>query len=279
VSAKNSRLHQHKNIAKTLAAAIQKRLEPLGLRPEPKEDAVLEIHVRMFQDRCTISLNTSGEHLHKRGYRLLVGEAPLRETLAAGILLKADWSQHDFFYDPMCGSGTLLIEAALLASNKAPGLQRHFAFEQAPFFQPSKWERFKREAEAAGQKTERRFLGIDVDPDMIRIAKENAARAGVGDLIDFRLADARTFEVPTGYQKAKSPFVLSNLPYGERLESRDSLPDLLIAVSQQLSGQLKGNFALVCKDAAWLKDSGFALQDRQTFENGGLKVLLLQGMI
>ena len=147
VSSKTSRLHQHKNIAKTLNDAIQAHLNPLGLKPVLKDDAALEIHVRFFQDRCTLSINTSGEHLHKRGYRQLTTEAPIRETLAASLLQTLDLSSFVFVVDPMCGSGTFPIEAALLSTNIAPGLQRTFAFEYLPGFQQSKWERFKREAQ------------------------------------------------------------------------------------------------------------------------------------
>jgi putative N6-adenine-specific DNA methylase len=129
VSAKESRLHQHKTIAKTIHDGISEYMQTLGLSPHLNVDAPTEIHVRLFQDRCTLSINTSGEHLHKRGYRQLVSEAPIRETLAASILQTVDVQSFEMILDPMCGSGTFLIEAVLMLKNIAPGLQRNFAFE------------------------------------------------------------------------------------------------------------------------------------------------------
>ena len=275
VSAKTSRLRHHKNIAKTLHDGILARLEPLGLKPEQSDDAALELHLRLFQDRCTISLNTSGEHLHKRGYRQLVSEAPLRETLAASVLLKAELLKYESILDPMCGSGTLLIEALEHATHKAPGRLRHFAFEQLPAFQKSKWERFKQEAEAQEQTTSKRFIGLDIEVKNITIARRNALKAG-HEGIDFKVGDATSFLLDI---EPEQSLIISNLPYGERLEDDESLKRLLGIFAKHLKKRYQGcHFAFICKDMDWLKDD-FLLSDTLAFSNGGLKVCLALGKV
>jgi putative N6-adenine-specific DNA methylase len=284
VSSKTSRLHQQKNIAKTLQDAITKRLEPLGITPKLNENAPLEIHVRLFQDRCTLSINTSGEHLHKRGYRQLVSEAPIRETLAASLLLGLNWHEDDLTVDPvlfvdpvlvvdlMCGSGTFPIEAALLGQNLAPGLNRSFAFEHLPGFQKSKWERFKREAKEQARDSKTTYLGFDIDPKNIAIAQENAAKAGVK--VDVSVADATVLNISKlSIPKQGKVLLVSNLPYGERLDD-----GVLEAFAKNLKKHFAGwSFAFVCKDTRWLK--GFKIQQTQAFENGGIKVVWVTGIV
>jgi putative N6-adenine-specific DNA methylase len=269
VSAKESRLHQHKTIGKTVHDGITEYLKPLELSPQLTDDAPLEIQARFFQDRCTLSLNTSGEHLHKRGYRQLVSEAPIRETLAASILQTIDVQSFNAIVDPMCGSGTFLIEAAMLLKNIAPGSQRSFAFEQLPFFQESRWERFKREAKAKQQKTSVKLLGSDIDAKNIGIAKTNAAKAGVADSITFEVAEARTLQISS---VAKS-LLICNVPYGERLEA-----SVLTPFAKNLSKHFKGwEFAFVTKEMRWLKN--LKVQNSQRFQNGGLTVHLVRGVV
>jgi putative N6-adenine-specific DNA methylase len=265
VSSKTSRLHQHKTIAKTIHEGITEYLKPLGLSPKLTDDAPLEIHARFFQDRCTLSINTTGEHLHKRGYRQLVSEAPIRETLAASILQIVDYQGYGTIVDPMCGSGTFLIEAALMLKNSAPGLQRSFAFEQLPFFQASKWERFRREAVARQQETSVNLFGFDIDTKNIEIAKANAVKAGVADAITFEVADARNLKVPATGQA----LMVCNVPYGERLGS-----DVLKPFAKNLQKNFEGwHFAFITKETTWLKP--FTSSSVKTFQNGGLKVSLV----
>jgi putative N6-adenine-specific DNA methylase len=269
VSARESRLHQHKTIAKTIHDGISDYMKPLGLSPQLSDNSPLEIHVRLFRDRCTLSVNTSGEHLHKRGYRQLVSEAPIRETLAASILQTIDIGKFETVLEPMCGSGTFLIEAALMLKNVAPGLQRSFAFEHVPFFQASKWERFKLESKKRQQETTVKLLGFDIDAKNIEIAKTNAAKAGVADAVRFEVADARTLSVVT---RGKS-LVISNVPYGERLES-----NVLQPFAKNLQKNFKGwQFAFVTKELDWLRP--FELQSDKRFQNGGLTVHLVRGSI
>ena len=276
VSARTSRLRQHKNIAKTVRDGVRARLDPLGLRPVLGEEG-LELHVRFHRDRCTLSLDTSGEHLHRRGYRLLTSEAPLRETLAASVLLASDWAAHDLILDPMCGSGTLLIEAALLATNTAPGLRRSFAFEQAPFFQPSKWARLQGEARKVIQPSRLRLLGNDLDAGVLELARTSAARAGVAASIGFTRQDALTFSPASS---ARNPLLASNLPYGQRLGTPEATRELLHAFARQLKKTYAGwSYAFVATDGAWLEQAGIERSETRAFRNGGLPVLLLRGRI
>jgi putative N6-adenine-specific DNA methylase len=267
VSAKESRLHQHKTITKTIHEAITESLKPLGLSPQLHDSAPLEIHARLFQDRCTLSVNTSGEHLHKRGYRQLVSEAPIRETLAASILQSVDLKKFATILDPMCGSGTFLIEAALLLKNVAPGLQRSFAFEQLPFFQTSKWQRFRLESAQRQQETAVKLLGFDIDAHNIEIAKANAAKAGVADAIHFEVADAIALKVPAHGKT----LLVCNVPYGERLET-----SVLQPFAKNLQKNFKGcSFVFVSKELDWLE--ALEVQSSKRFQNGGLGVYLVTG--
>lgn len=272
VSAKESRLRHKDNIASTLYSALLARLEPLGLRPELSEDAATEIHVRLYQDRCTLSLNTSGEHLHKRGYRTHVSTAPLRETLAASILLAQPLATYPLIVDPMCGAGTLLIEAALIATGRAAGLNRAFAFEAFPFFQASKWKRFKAEARAEEVETDITFLGSDVNVEAISNARANAARAGVAEIIQFEVRDALALELP----ESSHSLVVSNVPYGERLGSAATVRKLLSEFSSRLA-TLNTDFAFITHASDWLEHPNLRISDRLSFHNGGLAVQLTSG--
>ncbi len=272
VSAKTSRLRHAKNISKTLSDAISARLEPLGLAAEVSEDASLEFFVRFFQDRCTISVNTSGEHLHKRGYKVWVEDAPLRETLAASVLSKLKVTDFEGIVDPMCGSGTLLLEAALLATNRPAGEFRDFAFEQLPFFQESKWLRFKREALDKTQETKLNFVGFDKNAKTIHSAKQNAVTVKLESLISFAVNDARSFKL-----EPQNWLIVSNLPYGARLESESSLAALLSDFAKHLESFKGCTFAFITKDSAWLEH--FELREKHVFSNGGLKVMLVLGVV
>lgn len=275
VSAKSSKLRQHKTIAKTLHDAILARLEPMGLSVVQRDDAPLEIFVRVFQDRCTLSFNTSGEHLHKRGYRTFVSEAPLRESLAASVLLRARAKPFETIIDPMCGSGTLLIEEALLAKKQAPGLAREFSFESLPAFQESKWERFKREASEQTVELTKQLIGLDIQTKNITIAQQNAARVLVSE-IHFEKGNALSFEVAN--YNPESTLIVSNVPYGERLDGNTQ--DLLAGFAKHLSESFKGcSFAFISKDKDWLDSDAFHISKRLRFLNGGLEVFLIMGKI
>lgn len=198
--------------------------EKHGVRPSVSKEAPgLGIHVHLFRDRCTLLADTSGESLHKRGWRRFQGRAPLAETLAAAIVLLAEWDGRAPLLDPFCGSGTILVEAALIAGRIAPGLFRErFAFEGWPGHDAARWRALKDAArrEAAGGVPAKLVLrGWDADPEAVAGARENAAAAGLEGRIVVEPGDARSFAPKRGW----NALVATNPPYGERVggESRD----------------------------------------------------------
>ncbi len=273
VSSKSSRLHYPPKIAETVLSAVQAAVSPLGLHPTEADDAALNVHVRLFQDRCTLSLDTSGAHLHRRGYRTHVGDAPLRETLAAATLKTVNFEMFDLIIDPMCGSGTFLLEAARLLQNMPPGGARTFAFEAFPGFQKSLWERLKREAQGRVHGSSVTLLGFDKSAEVLSAAKHNAERAGVVDAVQFSAADALT--LPYHALRAGHPHALliANPPYGRRLDAQNARK-LYAELSAALSQSPGWTYALLAPDPAWVT---LDVLKRLELQNGGVKVTLLVG--
>lgn len=213
-----------------------------GQRPDvAKQQPDIRINVFLQRDTASVSLDLSGEGLHQRGYRDLAGLAPLKENLAAAIVLRSGWQNGTPLVDPMCGSGTLLIEAAMIASDRAPGLHRtHWGFNAWLKHDAELWREVTAEAQLRArqglQATTSRFFGSDNDRRVIDIAKANARRAGVAELISFGVKDAAQLQNPLpGGPKGT---VISNPPYGERLESEPAL----IALHNMLGRKMKSDF-------------------------------------
>ncbi|CAA9588398.1 MAG: 23S rRNA (guanine(2445)-N(2))-methyltransferase [uncultured Truepera sp.] len=272
VSSRGSRLHHQPKIAQTIFSAAVAALSPLGLHPRVSDDAVLNVHVRLFQDRCTLSLDTSGEHLHRRGYRTHVGDAPLRETLAAAILKTVGYKTFDLIVDPMCGSGTFLLEAARGLRGVPPGAQRSFAFEQFPSFQEAVWNRLKWGAEARIHAANTTLLGFDLDPHTLTAARRNAERAGVADAVRFDTADALTLPY-TSIRAGRNALLVCNPPYGRRLGDVNA-HRLYAELSAALRSSPGWTFAILAPEPAWLE---LPTSARLEFQNGGLRVALLLG--
>lgn len=276
ISAKVSRLRHHKQLASTLGEAITARLAPLGLLPVLTDDAAPEIYLRLFQDRATLSINTSGEHLHKRGYKTHGTAAPIRETLASSILLTLPLTQYDLIVDPFCGSGTLLTETWQVLSRTPPGAVRQFAFEMLPFFMASKWRRLREEALAAQVIPAVSLVGCDISQDAVSAAKTNAAAAAAP--IQVKQADIFTL-TPADLPKANRPLIVSNLPYGERLTSKTEAAVLYRRLTEHLAQHFAGwDFAFIASAANWLEEPCIVTEKR-AFQNGGLAVWLLQGYV
>ena len=188
------------------------------------EDGVsYPVRIFLYKDEVTVALDTTGASLHKRGYRYLGGKAPLAETLAAALILLTPWRADRILVDPLCGSGTFLIEAAMIAANIAPGMRRHFLSEKWDNLIPQcLWEECFAEAEDMVDLDVKTDLqGYDIDGDMIKAARENAKRAGVDGLIHFQQRAVDQLRHPKKYG-----FILTNPPYGERLEEKNALPKL-----------------------------------------------------
>lgn len=194
----------------------------------------VRIHVFIEQDTLSIYLDTSGEALFKRGYRQETGEAPLRENLAAGLLLLAGYDGHQPFLDPFCGSGTLAIEAAFIASGRAPGIDRTFGFEQLKNYDAALWSKLRQEAQIAQHPVISPIMGSDIDGSQIQLAQSNAQRAQVAEYIQWQRQDALDSR-PNGAQG----ILISNPPYGVRLSEIQQLH----ALYPQLGSWLKQYFA------------------------------------
>ncbi|HEV7607780.1 MAG TPA: bifunctional 23S rRNA (guanine(2069)-N(7))-methyltransferase RlmK/23S rRNA (guanine(2445)-N(2))-methyltransferase RlmL [Steroidobacteraceae bacterium] len=257
--------------------------ETTGSRPDIETDRpAVRVHAHANGPNVTISIDLSGEGLHRRGYRAQAGEAPLRENLAAGILVRAGWPEKCKtaveFLDPMCGSGTLVIEAAMIAANVAPGARRHyFGFLGWVGHERLTWERVKGDSLAREKKPALRLRGVDADHGVLAAARENAARAGLAELVTFengRLADAR----PAGESAdASRGFLATNPPYGVRLEDRDTARELMKQLGEVLRAKFSGWDAVVL---AGSPDAGLELGIRaervHTIWNGAIECRLLR---
>ena len=206
-----------------------------------KQQPDIRVNVFLQRDMASVALDLSGEGLHQRGYRDLTGQAPLKENLAAAIIQRSGWQSGTPMVDPMCGSGTLLIEAAMMASDRAPGLHRtHWGFTAWSAFNEALWRELTSEAQVRArnglQETTSRFFGSDIDRRVIEMARANARRAGVSELITFNANDVSKLVNPL--PEGPVGTVISNPPYGERLESEPAL----IALHNMLGRIMKSAF-------------------------------------
>ena len=183
----------------------------------PETGAKFQLQFAIMQNTVTLYLDTSGAGLHKRGYRAVGNEAPLRETLAAAMVILTRYRGREFFWDPFCGSGTICIEAALIAKNRAPGLKRRFAAEAFPWAPAEVWEQVREEAKTKEFKGDYKILGSDNDPKCISLAMANARKAGVADCITFKDGDATKMSLP-----AQEGLMVCNPPYGQRMMEQQS---------------------------------------------------------
>lgn len=184
--------------------------------------ALYRIEVALLKDVVTITIDSSGSGLHKRGYRADQGAAPLKETLAAAIVMLTNWKPDRSFWDPFCGSGTIPIEAALIAQNIAPGFNREFVSENWGWIPKSVWERVRTEAEdLANYDQSFDIIGSDIDHRMIKIAQENSFEAGFGDLIQFKQMQVKDITTKKDYG-----VIVGNPPYGERLGEKSEVEQM-----------------------------------------------------
>ena len=195
-----------------------------------KEDgASFPVRIFLLKDEVTVALDTTGDPLHKRGYRTWTSKAPISETLAAALIMLTPWRADRILVDPFCGSGTFLIEAAMMAANIAPGMNRSFTAEAWTHLIPKQmWYDVVEEAEEmVDTDISCDLQGYDIDPDMIRIARANAKQAGVDHLIHFQQRDVADLK-----HSKKYGFIITNPPYGERLEDKKDLPALYTTIGQ-----------------------------------------------
>ena len=219
-----SKLFSPSDIQSIMKKAMVERLKSVYHKEWFTEDGPsYPVRVAFMKDEAVIGLDTSGESLHKRGYRRLTSKAPITETLASALILFTPWKKERILVDPFCGSGTFPIEAAMIAANIAPGMNRSFLAEQWSNLVPKKsWYDAMDEAqEMVDDKIETDIQGYDIDPNVVKAARENARMAGVEHLIHFQQRPVSALNHPKKYG-----FVITNPPYGERIEEKTNLPQL-----------------------------------------------------
>jgi putative N6-adenine-specific DNA methylase len=304
VTCHKSRLYHSDAVAERVAAAAGDRLGKLpSLQKfdEENDDPAQSgeppqlVIVRLLHDRCTISIDSSGDLLHRRGYRLATAKAPLRETLAAAMLLASGWragresgQSSPPLLDPFCGSGTIAIEAALLALGIAPGLAagqaRRYAFMNWPDYDAGLWQEMLAAAEAHRQRqlaASAASLSIgaaDRDAGAVATAQANAARAGVAEYIQFACRPVSALEPPAG---AMEPgWVVANPPYGVRVSAGQDVRNLYAQFGKALRAACPGwHVAILCNDRGLLGQLGLRLDTSLALVNGGIAVTLGYGIV
>lgn len=230
-SSVKSKLFSPKDIQSIVKKAMVEKLKDVyGISWFAEDGASYPLRVFMFKDEAIIGIDTSGDSLHKRGYRLLASKAPISETLAAALIMLTPWNKDRILVDPFCGSGTFPIEAALIATNTAPGMNREFTAEQWKNLIPKKeWYEVISEAhDMINTDVELDIQGYDLDNEMVKIARRNAERAGVNELIHFQCRDVKELS-----HNKKYGFIITNPPYGERLEEKKDLPLLYKTIGER----------------------------------------------
>ena len=213
-------------------AMVERMKKAYGIEWFPENGASFPLRVFLHKDTVTVALDTTGESLHKRGYRTLTSKAPITETLAAALIMLTPWKSDRILVDPFCGSGTFPIEAAMIAANMAPGMNREFLSEDWKHLIPRKcWYDAMDEAnDLVDLSVQTDIQGYDIDGDIVRAARANAKAAGVDELIHFQQGSVSDLSHPKKYG-----FLITNPPYGERIEDKKNLPELYKTIGERFA--------------------------------------------
>jgi len=238
----------------------------------PESGALYPIEVAINKDEVILTIDTSGSSLFKRGYRSEKGGAPLKENMAAALVILTKWRADRPFYDPTCGSGTIPIEAALIGLNIAPGLKRIFPSEEWTIFEPGLWDSVRKEAkDAANYDVKLDIGGSDNDPEMISIAKSNAGKAGVAEYIEFKLLPLIDFRTTKEYG-----VMVSNPPYGERLGDEEEVQKLYKQMGQVFRPLKTWSKYILTSDLLFEQFYGERATKKRKLYNGRLRTDLFQ---
>ena len=270
---RKSRVNHGGHAEKAVLLGIRDRVgSPEKPDTDPDEAKTQLVVVRLVGDRCHVSVDSSGDMLYRRGYRLAAIKAPLRETLAAGMLAASGWRGDHPLVDPFCGSGTILAEAALLASGTPPGFMRSFRFQEWPVFDEGAWQAVSGERdEALGTPL---ILGSDRDAGAIRIASENLGRAGVGDRVRVEQATISELMSPGAVGH-----MVTNPPYGVRL-GKQSPRNLYARLGSVLRERFPGwQVTLICPDRALVGQMKLPVREVAAVPHGGRRVGLYTGTV
>ncbi len=264
----NSKLHSVPDCQSIVKKAIVRRLEAHYKREIFVEDGALySVRFSILKDRAVLMLDTSGQALHKRGYRPAAQPAPIRETLGAALCTLARPYPDTVLYDPFCGSGTLLIECAMLARNMAPGINRGFAAENWQALPKSLWQERRKAARAkATPEVPFKGFGFDIDPKMAAISADNAKRAGVADCLTFGVRDVKDFTLDT-----PRGMVITNPPYGERLLDLEQAKELYRVMGKVFPKKPGWRYYVIAPEKEFERLFGRPADKRRKLYNGTLE--------
>lgn len=271
-----SKLFSSSDIQSIVKKAVVERLKrEYELEWFPEDGAAYPIRVFLLKDEVMVTLDTSGESLHKRGYRTMTSKAPLTETLAAALLMLTPWKADRIFVDPFCGSGTFPIEAAMMAANIAPGMHREFIAEQwTNLIDRKLWYETVEEAEEmVDTSVSVDIQGYDIDGEVVKAARENAKRAGVADMIHFQERQVSELRHPKKYG-----FIVTNPPYGERLEDKKDLPELYTQIGEAYRNLDSWSMYMITSYEDTEKYIGRKADKNRKIYNGMLKTYFYQFM-
>ena len=270
----NSKLFSPSDIQSIAKKAMVERMKQKYHKEWFKEDgAAYPVRIFLLKDEVTVALDTSGDSLHKRGYRTMTSKAPLTETLAASLIMLTPWRKDRILVDPFCGSGTFPIEAAMIAANVAPGMNRDFTAEEwTNLIDRTLWYECVKEAEDMIDTTVKVDIqGYDIDGDVIKAARENAKRAGVEHMIHFQQRAVADLSHPKKYG-----FIITNPPYGERLEDKADLPELYTQIGQAYQRLDSWSMFLITSYTDTEKYIGRKADKNRKIYNGMLKTYFYQ---
>lgn len=270
----NSKLFSPSDIQSIAKKAMVERMKQNYHKEWFKEDgAAYPVRIFLLKDEVTVALDTSGDSLHKRGYRTMTSKAPLTETLAASLIMLTPWRKDRILVDPFCGSGTFPIEAAMIAANIAPGMNRDFTAEEwTNLIDRKLWYECVKEAEDMIDTTVKVDIqGYDIDGDVIKAARENAKRVGVEHMIHFQQRAVADLSHPKKYG-----FIITNPPYGERLEDKADLPELYTQIGQAYQRLDSWSMFLITSYTDTEKYIGRKADKNRKIYNGMLKTYFYQ---
>jgi len=269
-----SKLFSPSDIQSIMKKAMVERLKSVyGISYFPETGAEFPLRVSIMKDIVTVGIDTSGDSLHKRGYRKLTSKAPITETLAAALIMLTPWNKDRHFVDPFCGSGTFPIEAAMIGLDIAPGMNREFTAENWKNLIPKKyWYEAIEEANDRIRKDVKLSIqGYDIDNEIIACARQNAKLAGVADQIHFQHRPVSELSHPNKYG-----FVITNPPYGERLEEKAALPALYAQIGQGMKTLDTWSFYMITSYENAEQDIGRKADKNRKIYNGMMKTYFYQ---
>ena len=271
-----SKLFSPSDIQSIMKKAMVERLKNrYGVTWVPENGASYPLRVFLYKDMVTVGIDTSGESLHKRGYRTLTSKAPITETLAAALILLTPWNRDRILVDPFCGSGTFPIEAAMMAANIAPGMNRSFLAEEWRNVIKRKcwYEAMDEAGDLVEEDVQVDIQGYDVDGDIVKAARSNARSAGVDHMIHFQRRPVSAMSHPKKYG-----FIISNPPYGERIEEKENLPALYREIGERFAALDSWSMYLITSYEDAQKYIGRKADKNRKIYNGMLKTYFYQFM-